>query len=126
MGQLVLLSWKKFARLSQLKVVQAVVVQAIAVGYGLYVADLIGLYLGFLLGNMVAGLLSVSHLLLQVKTVRSDHLKNMFYRYRKFPMINTPATLINSFSAQLPVLMLSRYYGPELVGFLYYCGQADR
>lgn len=117
MGQLVLLSWKKFARLSQLKVAQAIIVQVIAVGYGLYVADLMGLYLGFLMGNIVAGIISVGHILRNVKQLNVKHLKAMFYRYRKFPAINTPATLINSFSAQLPVLMLSRYYGPELVGF---------
>ncbi len=117
MGQLVLLSWKEFTRLSQLKVIQAVIVQAIAVGYGLYIADLMGLYLGFLVGNIVAGLISVGHLLRSIKQVDVEHLKLMVYRYRKFPAINTPATLINSFSAQLPVLMLSRYYGPESVGF---------
>ena len=117
MGQLVLLSWKRFTSLSQLKVLQAVLVQAIAIGYGWYAADLMGLYLGFLIGNIIAGLLSVRHLISEADKVNLSAVRHLAHHYQKFPIINTPTTLINSFSAQLPVLMLSRYHSPELVGF---------
>lgn len=117
MSQLVLIAWKRFSRLSQIKVLQALVVQGVAVGYGWYAADLIGLYGGFLLGNLLAGLIAVGHLLRRAPDVSFGALKRLAYHYGKFPAINTPTTFINSFSAQLPVLMLSRYYGSELVGF---------
>jgi O-antigen/teichoic acid export membrane protein len=38
-------------------------------------------------------------------------------KFKKFPMINAPMALLNTFSMQLPVFMLSAYFSPEIVGF---------
>jgi O-antigen/teichoic acid export membrane protein len=39
------------------------------------------------------------------------------FSFRKFPMINTPMALVNTFSMQLPVFMLSVYFSSEIVGY---------
>ena len=116
-GQFVLVSWRAFSKLSRLKVAQAILIQGIMIGYGFYSASLMGLYLGFFVGNLLTGLLSIQLLLKKTKQLRWTSLKEVAFRYGKFPAINAPATLISSFANQLPVLMLSRYAGPEIVGF---------
>ena len=116
-GQFVLIAWKEFSRLSRLKIMQAVIVQGITIGYGFYSASLLGLYAGFLVGNLLIGFLSITSLLSKIRTLDWALLRTTAFRYKKFPLINAPATLISSFANQLPVLMLSRYGSPEIVGF---------
>ena len=116
-GQLILISWREFSQLSRLKAAQAIVVQGVMIGYGFYSASLVGLYLGFLAGNLLTGLLAIYPLFRKTKRIRWSSLRAVAFRYGKFPTISAPATLIASFAEQLPLLMLSRYAGPEIVGF---------
>lgn len=116
-GQFVLIAQKKFPLLSRLRVLQAVTVQGIMVGYGFYSASLLGLYAGFLVGNLLVGFIFIYGLLRRVSAINWHLLYVIAVRYGKFPAINAPATLISSFANQLPVLMLSRYGGAEIVGY---------
>lgn len=116
-GQFILLSDRKYKKLSTIKVVQAILIQLITIGYGLWRADLLGLYLGFLIGNLTAGLLSISTIIRSIRQIQLQRLKIQAKRYIKFPTVNSPSTLINSFSAQLPVLVLTKFFGSEVVGY---------
>ena len=116
-GQLVLISWKEFSQLSRLNAGQAIVVQGIMIGYGFYSASLTGLYLGFLVGNVLTGVLAIRPLIRRTRRLHWASLRAVALRYGKFPTISAPATFIASFAEQLPLLMLSRYAGPEMVGF---------
>jgi O-antigen/teichoic acid export membrane protein len=41
----------------------------------------------------------------------------MMQRYRRFPLISSWATLLSALSIQLPILLLSRWYGLEVTGW---------
>jgi len=43
--------------------------------------------------------------------------KNVAKRFKKFPLLQMPSTLIESFSSQMPVLLLGKYYDSDVVGF---------
>lgn len=116
-GQFILLSNRKYKKLSTIKVVQAFLVQVITIGYGLWRGDLLGLYLGFLIGNLIAGFISISTVIRTIRQIQLQRLKIQAKRYIKFPTVNSPSTLINSFSAQLPVLILTKFFGSEVVGY---------
>ena len=117
MGQFVLIAWQDFTKLSKIKVLQAVIMQGIAIGYGFYSASLVGLYLGFLISNLVTGFLFNKSLWQYRRRLRLSSLKKVAQQYYKFPAVNAPTTLISSLAGQLPMLMLSRYAGPEFLGF---------
>jgi lipopolysaccharide exporter len=38
-------------------------------------------------------------------------------RYRRFPLYSAPASLLTAVSTQIPVIMLSRYFGPAVTGW---------
>lgn len=50
------------------------------------------------------------------KTSREEIIQTM-KKYKSFPMFSVPADFVNVFAKEMPVLMLSGFYGPSIVGF---------
>ncbi len=49
--------------------------------------------------------------------VRGRQILSLLKRYRKFPLITTWSGLLNAFSMQLPVMLLSTYFSSTIVGY---------
>lgn len=80
---------------------------------------------GLLLGDVIGK--TSGSLTLYTKVWRKDQfflstislckLKDLAWRYRRFPLISTFSSLINSLSLNLPALLLLSFYGPQVVGW---------
>jgi len=44
-------------------------------------------------------------------------LKKLFYKYKEFPLFRAPEVFINAVSGNIPVLLLTSFFGPEAAGF---------
>lgn len=89
----------------------------------------VGLVAGSSLGGLVFGYLvgSASRLAIQMRSVpprgrvfrRTDFrvLLETGKRYRDFPLLNAPASLVFAVGANLPVLLFGFLFSPEIVGF---------
>jgi len=50
-------------------------------------------------------------------SVNRQAIKNMAYKYKKFPTYHTATGLLNSLSQNLPVILFAFYFSPAVVGF---------
>ncbi|MCB1856789.1 MAG: lipopolysaccharide biosynthesis protein [Gammaproteobacteria bacterium] len=71
---------------------------------------------GHLLGALYLFIRTVSADLYLLKQVARDRLLSVARGYYKFPLLSLPASLANTLTSQLPVIMLSLYFGPTVVG----------
>ncbi len=112
--QYILVRRKHFGVLAGNKVVQLVVTNVLAVGLGLFWKKTIVLLAAQLIGYGVASLF-----ILRVANFRADvewrEIARLACKYKKFPLVNTSMVFLNTLSLQLPVFMLSRYFGTEVV-----------
>ena len=120
---------KCFGRLSIARLISSVLAQSAKLGTG-YAGFVSG---GVLIGSTVLGQI-VSNLFISVQIWKDDrHLfkasirwKKMIAglrRHKKFFIYGTWSALLNTTSHQLPTLLLSFYFSPEIVGF-FALGQA--
>jgi O-antigen/teichoic acid export membrane protein len=114
---------KRFGRLSIIQVINAVIV----VGWQL-TAGLVGWATGgSLIGGVFVGSLISTSLLgwlvwrdsrtFFTKSINFKVMVSGIKRYRKFPLFDSWATLLNSVSWQLPIFVLSMFFSPLAVGF---------
>lgn len=54
---------------------------------------------------------------LQLKSKDRKTLKSLAQTYKDFPIFRAPETFLNSFSTNLPTLMLTTFFGPAAAGF---------
>jgi lipopolysaccharide exporter len=107
-----------FGRIASTRVSQSAAMAGTQVGAGLLSYGLVGLLVGDLLGRVSgAGMmlrLAASHRRsapLDVQRIRAAAV-----RYAKFPKYSAIANLLTSLSTNIPVLMLSRIFGPTVAG----------
>ena len=113
----------KFWRLGAARIVMTSVQLATQLGaVWLLRADAGGLILGTTLGYVVAALVLVAmawrndRALLRREVQLSGMLTNLV-RYRKFPLVDTWALMIEALSWQVPVWLLSAYFTQSVVGY---------
>ncbi|WP_430637608.1 oligosaccharide flippase family protein [Sphingomonas hankookensis] len=120
-------SWESFAaaegayrRLSILRIVQASIILLIQVGIGLFRPSAEALSLAFTFGAALTLILSsrLFPLHLPPHGMRRTMLTSFWKRQRRFPMFALPADTINTFSAQLPVLIVASRFGADYAGYL--------
>lgn len=113
---------KKFKRASVSQVTRSVTVAGVQVSSGLCAAGPAGLICGGILGDLFASLT----LVFQVK--REDHkilkqglhwqsIKDLAKQYRDFPLLSSTQNFFNTVSQNVPLLLLSKFFGPVVVGF---------
>ncbi|MDZ7724806.1 MAG: oligosaccharide flippase family protein [candidate division KSB1 bacterium] len=120
--QYILVRRKRFGVLALNKVVQVASTQVLAVLFGVFWTSSQALLIAQVLGYLLASVIILRMHLVVYKTRLAD-LWRLAKQYRKFPTINTSMVFLNTLSLQLPVFMLSRFFGPEIVA-LY--SMADR
>jgi len=108
---------KAFGKMAKYRVMQVSLIQASAIFMGLYSPSFEKLIFSFIIGNMVISLLMIVQSNLSFSNMSLSSMSAAAFSFRKFPMINTPMALVNTFSMQLPVFMLSVYFSSEIVGY---------
>jgi lipopolysaccharide exporter len=108
---------KAFGKMAKYRVMQVSLVQASAIIMGLYSPSFEKLIFSFIIGNMVISFLMIIQSNLSLSNISLSSMSAAAFSFRKFPMINTPMALVNTFSMQLPVFMLSVYFSTEIVGY---------
>lgn len=87
-----------------------------------YLSSLNGLVLGALLGQMSALFFLVKKSTISNSKKYSFSLKKIIFNakeYKKFPLLDVPAALINLVANQAPNLLLSSLFSPSITGFYY-------
>ncbi|MEC9050653.1 MAG: oligosaccharide flippase family protein [Candidatus Neomarinimicrobiota bacterium] len=108
---------KAFGKMAKYRVMQVSLIQASAIFMGLYSPSFENLIFSFIFGNMVISLIMIVQSNLSLSNMSLSSMSAVAFSFRKFPMINTPMALVNTFSMQLPVFMLSVYFSSEIVGY---------
>ncbi len=79
-----------------------------------------GLIIGTIIGQLLEIIFLVIFILLSNKSlfkfISYNQVKAMFYRYKDFPKYSLPAEMLNSLTVQSPVLLLSSFFNPFIVG----------
>lgn len=108
---------KEYSFLAKTKIMQSGFSQTSSLIAGLLGANFLGLFLSATAGSMLNIILIARQ---NVDFFKSFSLKRMcvvLKRYKKFPIVNTPMTFLNTLANELPVFMFTFYFGPEVVGF---------
>jgi O-antigen/teichoic acid export membrane protein len=95
------------------------VATAVTLALGLLGFRGIGLIAGALAGQVI-GTAGILYWLLRVsgdaRPVRRERVTAMLVRYRRFPAYSLPSELVNSLTNQLPVLLMTRFFGTAVSG----------
>ena len=113
---------RKYSRLSAALVMQEFVQDGIRLGFG-FAGHPSGLIL--ILSNMAGYVTSFGELVRRFikedrglfKTLNWAQIRTDIARYRKFPLFNIWAGLINNFSNQVPMLMLAAFFSTTITGY---------
>lgn len=120
------MSWsvrsKNFSLIGKTRFQQSVVGTATQLGMGAAGLGAIGLIAGQLL-SQAAGFLALTrtlaqHILGSISAI-SSHRRTVWSvkRYKRFPMYDAPAALLNSASAQIPAILFAAWFSPVLAGY---------
>ena len=112
--QYILVRKKEFGVLARNKVAQVVVTNILAVGLGIFWQKTIILLIAQLCGYGAAAFMILRLAPLHTR-IDLKELAHLAWQYKKFPTVNTAMVFLNTLSLQLPVFMLSRYFGTEIV-----------
>lgn len=112
---------KKFVPIARAKIRQSMGMIGIQIVTGFLGQGTFGLVLGDALGRLGgSGKLTYDfiqeNLDVLKKNVSPPGIRQVAFRYKKFPLILTGSSLINEFAVHLPVVLLTLAYGPQVVG----------
>lgn len=111
---------KQYKGLAYRTVWQAVITSVCSVSFGLISMTINGLIIGAFLGQLVSTALLAGYIYRQGHTTNRrlsfSTLKSLAIEYREFPLVSTFSNLINSFSTQVPVFMLTSLFGNGVSG----------
>ena len=108
---------KSFGLMAKYRILQVAIIQGVSLAFGLISPDFSGLLYAYLAGNGIVAIVMYIKSNVSMKDVNIRHASFQAFKFKKFPMINAPMALVNTFSMQLPVFMLSAYFSPEIVGY---------
>lgn len=106
-----------FGLMSRSKIINAVVCSALQLSL-VYIADFQeGAYWGMLIGLFISTYYLYSKLPIFSKIVSSKRLVFIFKRYKVYPRLVFPGTLINFISGNLPLYVIGFLFGPVQAGY---------
>ncbi|MCW5941732.1 MAG: oligosaccharide flippase family protein [Fimbriimonadaceae bacterium] len=110
---------KKYGRLARARMSRSGVSVAGMLGFGAAKVDT-GLALGTAVGNIAAGCVMAWQAAAEDggmrKYVTVARLKALAKRYARFPAFSVPADTVNNLSSQMPVFLLTAFFGPAIAG----------
>ncbi len=112
---------KQFRKLAFNRIVVAVATSFSTLAFGIFAFSYHGLIAGILLGqafSLALFLIWTWHELVDGLSSKKiwNSIKFNAYKYFKFPLFSLPADWINALSQQLPVFMMSKFFGAAVVG----------
>lgn len=111
---------KQYKGLAYRTVWQAVITSMCSVSFGLISMTVNGLIIGAFLGQLVSTALLAGYIYRQGHTTKRrlsfSTLKKLAIEYREFPLVSTISNLINTFSTQVPIFMLTNSFGSGASG----------
>jgi len=108
---------KEYAFLSKSKIIQASFTQTSSLTAGLLGSNFLGLFLSMMAGVLLNVFIILRKNTYLLKGFSKKRLLSVLRSYKKFPIVNSPMTFLNTISNELPVFMFTFYFGPEVVGF---------
>jgi len=114
---------KKYSVIARTKISQSFGQTFTQIGLGLLKIGPLGLLLGHLIGR-ASGILSLGYQALVkdsslIRLFNLSGIRKVAYRYRRFPLIMTPALFLNSAAIYLPSILMATFYGPRIAGFYF-------
>ena len=113
---------KQFGRISGYQISQSILSAAgkISLGYaGILQAGMIYSVVISPLLSLIISLLSVLRkCILPLKKISWSNIRQQAYNYRNFPLFVLPRSFVNVLAGQLPVLLLTPFFGAKSVGLL--------
>lgn len=105
---------KKFKRISVAAIIKSIVLTIILIAGGYIYNNAVI----FLIANIVAQLIETVYLSNAIKKqdYNSINAKKELSKYKNFPKYSLPADLINTYTSQNPIIMLSFFFGDYIVG----------
>ena len=124
----IMLSWhnrkKNYDLMSQSRIIQSSSISVLQVVVGYFNKFNFGLIVSDLIGRLISIILIVkkSNLLTQVPKFNKVKKIALLKRYKKFPLLEAPASLVNVSAHQLPLIFLPLIFSPAIAGqyFLVY------
>lgn len=107
---------KRFKELGSNRVIETASAQGMKISLGLLSPTFLSLFISQVAGYILSLALAAKY----KKTKLNFSRKKLLWalrKYNRFILYNTPAVLVNTVALQLPVFMIARYFGPELVGY---------
>ena len=121
---LIMSSWgirkKEFRVIAGNRVYISLLSPLLSISIGYFVAGPLGLFVGFLIGQLVPTLRMVYLFYYKYEldfAINLANLKKVSKKFRNFPKYSLPADFINNFSNQMPVMILSVIGGTGVVGW---------
>ena len=112
----VLTKEKRFGELGKNRVIESASAQGLKIGFGLASPSFLSLFISQLVGYALSLYLAMRRRSVKVVWSR-QRLLCVLRKYKKFFLFNTPAVFVNTLTLQLPVFMIARYFGAELVAY---------
>ena len=114
-----MLQQKQFIKLSAFRVIRIGISQIGALILSLFFVDFLGLLLSYVLSFVIVSALLMIYLKLKniFKENSLSNLFEIFRKYIKFPLVDTPSMLINTISNEMPIFLLTIFHTPEKIGF---------
>ncbi len=107
---------KKFGQLSSNGIIRPIISNIGGITVGLIKPTFFGLYISQILGQIIITIFNFRKSRLNLIKLPKNNLKNVLNKYKKFAFINSPLEFINTYSLQLPVLLITFYFGAGTVG----------
>ncbi|MGV2902606.1 oligosaccharide flippase family protein [Microbacterium sp. AGC62] len=109
---------REFRPIAATKITQAATAAGVQIAAGMAGIGSIGLVAGSMIGQS-AGISTLIARTMRGKSLRRPRRRELiatFARYRNFPLLATPAALLNALAFQLPVLLMAPTFGAAVVG----------
>lgn len=113
---------KEFPSLANTRWHESLSIVVSQLGLGLLKLGSFGLLMGIVVGRLVSNGGLIKLILTQSKdALKRISMKGMWdvvKRYRRFPLISSWSALLNAVAFQLPYLLLTMFYGPQVLGWV--------
>ena len=122
-GYSMMISWhnrnKNYKLMAQSRIIQSSLISFAQIFTGLVTKFNFGLIFSDLIGRLLSIILIIKNTgLLKIKIKKINNIK-LLKRYKKFPLIEAPASFINILSHQLPIIVLPLIFSPVVVGLYF-------
>ncbi|KXK06291.1 MAG: oligosaccharide flippase family protein [Ignavibacteriaceae bacterium] len=111
---------QRYKSITKAKVVQSIGQSALSVGIGVSGYSSIGLLISSIAGQFIAASVLISVGLKKIFHFRRNDFKQMvslIKHYKEFPAINLPLAIIDIFSLQVIVILISNFFSDEITGY---------